>query len=275
MPKNTTISSSTLKSSKTMGKKSTVIEIRNFNLFYNRGKKQALFDINFDIKENGITTFIGPSGCGKSTLLRSINRMNDLVDGVVYQGKISVFGENIFSPKVDVPKLRSEVGMVFQKANPFPVSIYENVIYGPRLQGIKDKKILDQICEDSLKKAALWDEVKDILNSSALGLSGGQQQRLCISRAIAMHPKILLMDEPTAALDPIATLKVEELILELKKEYTIVLVTHSLQQATRVSDMTAFFLNGELVEYNRTKRIFTNPKDKRTEDYISGRYQAN
>lgn len=275
MPKNTTISSSTLKSSKTIGKKSTVIEIRNFNLFYNRGKKQALFDINFDIKENGITTFIGPSGCGKSTLLRSINRMNDLVDGVVYQGKISVFGENIFSPKTDVPKLRSEVGMVFQKANPFPVSIYENVIYGPRLQGIKDKKILDQICEDSLKKAALWDEVKDILNSSALGLSGGQQQRLCISRAIAMHPKILLMDEPTAALDPIATLKVEELILELKKEYTIVLVTHSLQQATRVSDMTAFFLNGELIEYNRTKRIFTNPKDKRTEDYISGRYQAN
>ncbi|AVN60251.1 phosphate ABC transporter ATP-binding protein [Mesoplasma entomophilum] len=254
-----------------LSKRADVIKVTNFNFFY-KGKKQALFDINMDIKENSITTFIGPSGCGKSTLLRSINRMNDLISGSTVEGSIEVFNEEIYKQGTDVSKLRTEVGMVFQKANPFPLSIYENVIYGPKTQGVKSKKILDQICEDSLRKAALWEEVKDKLETPALGLSGGQQQRLCIARAIAMHPKILLMDEPTSALDPIATLKVEELVLELKKEYTIVMVTHSLQQATRISDMTAYFLKGELIEYNTTKKIFISPKDSRTEDYISGRY---
>nr|WP_051350843.1 phosphate ABC transporter ATP-binding protein PstB [[Acholeplasma] multilocale] len=255
-----------------MSKRDDVIKVNNFDFYYNKGKKQALFNINMNIKENSITTFIGPSGCGKSTLLRSINRMNDLVDGAVVDGEISVFDKNVYDPGVDVAKLRTEVGMVFQKANPFPLSVYENVAYGPKSQGVKDTNVLDQIVEDSLKKAALWEEVKDMLSSPALGLSGGQQQRLCIARAIAMHPKILLMDEPTSALDPIATLKVEELVLELKKEYTIVMVTHSLAQATRISDMTAYFLKGELVEYSTTKKLFTNPKDERTEDYISGRY---
>ncbi|AVN62274.1 phosphate ABC transporter ATP-binding protein PstB [Mesoplasma coleopterae] len=254
-----------------LSKRADVIKVTNFNFFY-KGKKQALFDINMDIKENSITTFIGPSGCGKSTLLRSINRMNDLISGSTVEGSIEVFNEEIYKQGTDVSKLRTEVGMVFQKANPFPLSIYENVIYGPKTQGVKSKKVLDQICEDSLRKAALWEEVKDKLETPALGLSGGQQQRLCIARAIAMHPKILLMDEPTSALDPIATLKVEELVLELKKEYTIVMVTHSLQQATRISDMTAYFLKGELIEYNTTKKIFISPKDSRTEDYISGRY---
>lgn len=254
-------------------KRKEIINIKNFNFFYNKGKIHILWNINMKIKENYVTAFIGPSGSGKSTLLRSINRMNDLTPGHLYEGEIDVFDRNIFSPRTDVPELRSEVGMVFQKPNPFPLSIYDNVVYGPRLQGLKDKKVLDQICEDSLKKAALWDEVKDLLEASALGLSGGQQQRLCIARAIAMRPKVLLMDEPTSALDPIATLKIEELILELKKDYTIVLVTHSLQQATHVSDMTAFFLKGHLVEYARTKKLFTNPKDQRTEDFISGRYE--
>ncbi|ALD66730.1 phosphate ABC transporter ATP-binding protein PstB [Spiroplasma cantharicola] len=249
-----------------------VIEIEGFNFYYNSGSKQALFDINMAIKENTVTAFIGPSGCGKSTLLRSINRMNDLVDNIAVDGKIVVHSKDIYEKGMDVVKLRTEVGMVFQKANPFPMSIYDNVAFGPRNQGISDKNILNQIVEDSLKKAALWDDVKDYLKDSALGLSGGQQQRLCIARAIAMRPKILLMDEPTSALDPIATLKVEELILKLKNEYTIVIVTHSMAQATRVSDYTAFFLHGELIEYDRTKKIFTNPKDQKTEDYISGRF---
>nr|WP_051636014.1 phosphate ABC transporter ATP-binding protein PstB [Mesoplasma photuris] len=255
-----------------MSKREDIIRIENLNFYYNKGKKQALFNINMNIKENSITTFIGPSGCGKSTLLRSINRMNDLVDGAVVDGDIFIYDQNVYDNGVDVAKLRTEVGMVFQKANPFPLSIWENVAYGPKTQGVKNVNVLNQIVQDSLTKAALWDEVKDILNSPALGLSGGQQQRLCIARAVAMHPKILLMDEPTSALDPIATLKVEELILELKKEYTIVMVTHSLTQATRISDMTGYFLDGSLIEYGRTKKIFTSPKDPRTEDYISGRY---
>nr|WP_156007522.1 phosphate ABC transporter ATP-binding protein PstB [Spiroplasma tabanidicola] len=249
-----------------------VIEIKNLDFFYNHGEKQALFNINMKIKENTVTAFIGPSGCGKSTLLRTINRMNDLVDGTIIDGEVMVNDFNIYEAGTDVVKLRTQVGMVFQKANPFPMSIYDNVAFGPRNQGVKDKNALNQIVEDALKKAALWDNVKDFLKDSALGLSGGQQQRLCIARAIAMRPKILLMDEPTSALDPIATLKVEELILKLKEEYTIVIVTHSMAQATRVSDYTGFFLQGELVEFDRTKKIFTNPKDKKTEDYISGRF---
>lgn len=255
------------------GRHPEIVRVKNFSFFYNKGKTQILFDINLKIKEKYVTTFIGPSGSGKSTLLRSINRMNDLIPDHLYHGQILVFNKNIFGPTVDVPELRSEVGMVFQTPNPFPMSIYDNVVYGPRLQGLRDKKILDQIAEDSLKRAALWEEVKEMLNSSALGLSGGQQQRLCIARAIAMHPKILLMDEPTSALDPVATLKIEELILELKKDYTIILVSHSMQEVPRVSDMTAFFLNGRLIEYGRTKKIFTNPRNRRTEDFISGRYE--
>ncbi|ATG97527.1 phosphate ABC transporter ATP-binding protein PstB [Mesoplasma lactucae] len=255
-------------------KKDTVVKIKDFNFFYNKGKKQALFDINMDIKENTITTFIGPSGCGKSTLLRAINRMNDLVDGSVSQGEIEVFDKNIYAPGYDVTELRTDVGMVFQKANPFPTSIFENVAYGPKSQGVKDKNVLKQLVQDALEKSALWEEVKDNLNGPALGLSGGQQQRLCIARAIAMHPKILLMDEPTSALDPIATLKVEELVLSLKKDYTIIMVTHSMAQATRISNYTGFFLKGELVEFSKTKKMFTNPKDQRTEDYISGRFSG-
>ncbi|AOG60708.1 phosphate ABC transporter ATP-binding protein [Spiroplasma helicoides] len=252
--------------------KKVVIDIKDVNFYYNQGAKQALSNINLKIVENHVTAFIGPSGCGKSTLLRSINRMNDLVDNASLEGEVIVNGKNIYEPGFDVVRLRTEVGMVFQKANPFPMSIYDNVAFGPRNQGVTDKKALNQIVEDSLKKAALWDDVKNYLKDSALGLSGGQQQRLCIARAIAMRPKILLMDEPTSALDPIATLKVEELILKLKEEYTIVIVTHSMAQATRVSDFTAFFLQGEIVEYDRTKKIFTNPKNKKTEDYISGRF---
>ena len=255
-----------------MKNRENVIEINNLDFFYNGGTKQALYNINMSIKENTVTALIGPSGCGKSTLLRSINRMNDLVDNTSIKGEIVVNGDNIYKYGTDVVKLRTEVGMVFQKANPFPMSIYDNVAFGPRNQGVNDKKALNQLVEDSLKKAALWEDVKDYLKDSALGLSGGQQQRLCIARAIAMRPKILLMDEPTSALDPIATLKVEELILKLKNEYTIVIVTHSMAQATRVSDFTAFFLQGELVEHDRTKKIFTNPKNKKTEDYISGRF---
>lgn len=255
-----------------LSQKPTIIEIKDVNFYYNNGNKHVLKGISLDVKENTCLALIGPSGCGKSTLLRNINRMNDLVEGAGITGEIIFNGENILQDTVDVTKLRGEIGMVFQKANPFPFSIYENVAFGPKNQGVKDKAVLNQIVVDSLKKAALWDEVKDILNDSALGLSGGQQQRLCIARAIAMKPKVLLMDEPTSALDPIATLKVEELILKLRDEYTIVIVTHSMAQAARVSQYTAFLLSGDLVEHNRTKKIFTNPKDRRTEDYISGRF---
>lgn len=245
------------------------LSINDLDLFY--GDNQALKKINMEIKENKVTALIGPSGCGKSTFLRTLNRMNDLIDNVTIKGKIEVDGEDIYESE-DVIKLRTKVGMVFQKPNPFPMSIYDNVAYGPKTHGIKDKKQLDKIVEESLKGAAIWDEVKDRLKSSALGLSGGQQQRICIARAIAMKPEVILMDEPTSALDPISTLKVEELIEELKDNYTIVIVTHNMQQAARVSDDTAFFLNGELVEFNDTKTIFTAPTDKRTEDYITGRF---
>ncbi|QJA10063.1 phosphate ABC transporter ATP-binding protein [Romboutsia sp. CE17] len=247
----------------------TKLKVSNLDLFY--GNNQALKNINMDIKSNKVTALIGPSGCGKSTFLRTLNRMNDLIDGVTIKGKVEVDGEDIYTSE-DVIKLRTKVGMVFQKPNPFPMSIYDNIAYGPRIHGIKDKKVLDKIVEESLKGAAIWDEVKDRLKSSALGLSGGQQQRICIARAIAMKPDVILMDEPTSALDPISTLKVEELIENLKKQYTIIIVTHNMQQAARISDDTGFFLNGELVEFNETKTIFTNPFDKRTEDYITGRF---
>lgn len=245
------------------------LSIKNLDLFY--GDNQALKDINIDIKENKVTALIGPSGCGKSTFLRTLNRMNDLIENVTIKGKIEVDGEDIYQTE-DVIKLRTKVGMVFQKPNPFPMSIYDNIAYGPRIHGIRDKKTLDKIVEESLRGAAIWDEVKDRLKTSALGLSGGQQQRICIARAIAMKPEVILMDEPTSALDPISTSKVEELIEELKKDYTIVIVTHNMQQAARISDDTAFFLNGVLVEYSETKDMFTAPKDKRTEDYITGRF---
>ena len=245
------------------------LSIKNLDLFY--GDNQALKNINIDIKENKVTALIGPSGCGKSTFLRTLNRMNDLIENVRIEGKIEVDGEDIYQTE-DVIRLRTKVGMVFQKPNPFPMSIYDNIAYGPRIHGIRDKKTLDKIVEESLRGAAIWDEVKDRLKSSALGLSGGQQQRICIARAIAMKPEVILMDEPTSALDPISTLKVEELIEELKKNYTIVIVTHNMQQAARISDDTAFFLNGVLVEYSETKDMFTAPKDKRTEDYITGRF---
>ena len=245
------------------------LSIKNLDLFY--GDNQALKDINIDIKENKVTALIGPSGCGKSTFLRTLNRMNDLIENVTIKGKIEVDGEDIYQTE-DVIKLRTKVGMVFQKPNPFPMSIYDNIAYGPRIHCIRDKKILDKIVEESLRGAAIWDEVKDRLKTSALGLSGGQQQRICIARAIAMKPEVILMDEPTSALDPISTSKVEELIEELKKDYTIVIVTHNMQQAARISDDTAFFLNGVLVEYSETKDMFTAPKDKRTEDYITGRF---
>ena len=245
------------------------LSIKNLDLFY--GDNQALKDINIDIKENKVTALIGPSGCGKSTFLRTLNRMNDLIENVTIKGKIEVDGEDIYQTE-DVIKLRTKVGMVFQKPNPFPMSIYDNIAYGPRIHGIRDKKILDKIVKESLRGAAIWDEVKDRLKTSALGLSGGQQQRICIARAIAMKPEVILMDEPTSALDPISTSKVEELIEELKKDYTIVIVTHNMQQAARISDDTAFFLNGVLVEYSETKDMFTAPKDKRTEDYITGRF---
>ena len=245
------------------------LSIKNLDLFY--GDNQALKDINIDIKENKVTALIGPSGCGKSTFLRTLNRMNDLIENVTIKGKIEVDGEDIYQTE-DVIKLRTKVGMVFQKPNPFPMSIYDNIAYGPRIHGIRDKKILDKIVEESLRGAAIWDEVKDRLKTSALGISGGQQQRICIARAIAMKPEVILMDEPTSALDPISTSKVEELIEELKKDYTIVIVTHNMQQAARISDDTAFFLNGVLVEYSETKDMFTAPKDKRTEDYITGRF---
>ncbi|WP_373598935.1 phosphate ABC transporter ATP-binding protein PstB [Paraclostridium bifermentans] len=245
------------------------ISVNDLELYY--GENKALKGIDMDIKENKVTALIGPSGCGKSTFLRTLNRMNDLIEGVKIKGEILVDEEDIYKSD-DVIKLRTKVGMVFQKPNPFPMSIYDNVAYGPRIHGIRDKKALDKIVEESLRGAAIWDEVKDRLNKSALGLSGGQQQRICIARTIAMKPEVILMDEPTSALDPISTSKVEELIEELKDKYTIVIVTHNMQQAARVSDETAFFLNGEVVEFDETKTIFTNPSDKRTEDYITGRF---
>jgi phosphate transport system ATP-binding protein len=247
-----------------------LIEVQDLSLYY--GANKALKNISLNIGEKVVTAFIGPSGCGKSTLLRCLNRMNDLIDNVRIEGQIRIAGQDINSRDVDVIELRKRVGMVFQKSNPFPKSIYENVAYGLRLQGIKSKSELDGIVEKSLRQAALWDEVKDRLQTSGLGLSGGQQQRLCIARAIAIQPEIILMDEPASALDPIATSRIEDLILELKKDFTIVIVTHNMQQAARVSDYTAFFYIGELIEFGSTNNIFTNPKQKRTEDYVTGRF---
>ena len=247
-----------------------ILEVKDMNLWYSNF--QALKNINMEIPENQITAFIGPSGCGKSTFLKSLNRMNDLVDGVKITGSITYENQNILDANIDVNQLRREIGMVFQKPNPFPMSIYDNIAYGPRTHGIKNKLQLDEIVEESLKLAAIWDEVKDRLKKSALGLSGGQQQRLCIARALAVKPKILLMDEPTSALDPISTSKIEDLISELKAKLTIVIVTHNMQQAVRVSDKTAFFLLGELIEYADTEKMFSFPEDKRTEDYITGRF---
>ena len=249
---------------------STIISVQNLNLWY--GSNQALYDVSMELPENQITAFIGPSGCGKSTFLKTLNRMNDLVDGVRIQGKIFYDGQDIYAPQVDTTWLRKEIGMVFQKPNPFPMSIYDNIAYGPRLQGIRAKVKLDEIVETSLRGAAIWDEVKDRLNKSALGLSGGQQQRLCIARPLAVEPKVLLMDEPTSALDPISTSKIEELASELKKNYTIIMVTHNMQQAARISDKTAFFLLGKMIEFDSTEQLFSMPKDKRTEDYITGRF---
>ena len=247
-----------------------LIEIENISLFY--GASKALKNISLKLDEKVVTAFIGPSGCGKSTLLRCLNRMNDLIDNVRIEGAIKIGGHDIYSPDVDVIELRKRVGMVFQKSNPFPKSIYENVAYGLRLHGVKNRGELDAAVEKSLRQSALWDEVKDRLHSSALGLSGGQQQRLCIARAIAIRPEIILMDEPASALDPIATTRVEELILELKKDFTIVIVTHNMQQAARISDQTAFFYIGELIEFDATGKIFTNPAQKQTEDYVTGRF---
>lgn len=246
------------------------IEVKDWNLYY--GTKQALNGITMKLPENRVTAFIGPSGCGKSTLLRCFNRMNDLIDIVNVDGQMLIHGEDMYAKTMDVSALRRRVGMVFQKPNPFPKSIYENVCYGLRLQGIKDKQVLDETVEWALRGANLWDEVKDRLNDNALGMSGGQQQRLCIARAIAVKPEVLLLDEPTSALDPISTLAVEELIFELKKDFTILIVTHNMQQAARVSDYTAFMYMGDLVEYTDTDTLFTNPSLKQTEDYISGRY---
>ncbi len=248
----------------------TKIITQKLNLYY--GQNHALRDVSMQIKEKAITAFIGPSGCGKSTFLKTLNRMNDLVEGVRIEGTVYIDGEDIYSPKVDTTLLRKKVGMVFQQPNPFPMSIYDNVAYGPRIHGIKSKAKLDQIVEESLVGAAIFDEVKDRLKKSALGLSGGQQQRLCIARALAVEPEILLMDEPTSALDPISTLKIEDLMIELKSKYTVVVVTHNMQQAARVSDYTAFFLVGEVVEFDATNNIFTRPREKRTEDYITGRF---
>jgi phosphate transport system ATP-binding protein len=246
------------------------IHTENMSLHY--GTKLALKDISIDIPEKKVTAFIGPSGCGKSTFLRSLNRMNDLIDGVKIDGKIFIDNINIYDKNIDVVTLRKKVGMVFQKSNPFAKSIYENIAYGPRINGINNKKELDEIVETALKNAAIWEEVKDRLGDSALGLSGGQQQRLCIARTLAVNPEIVLMDEPASALDPISTSKIEELIVQLKEQYTIVIVTHNMQQAARISDNTAFFYLGELIEYDKTKKIFTNPTKKQTEDYITGRF---
>lgn len=247
-----------------------IITVKDLCLWY--GNTQALKNIEIGIKENAITALIGPSGCGKSTFLKTLNRMNDLVSDVKITGKVEYDGKDIFAPGVDVNELRRDIGMVFQKPNPFPMSVYDNIAYGPRIHGIKNKAKLDEIVEESLKDAAIWDELKDRLKKSALGLSGGQQQRLCIARALAVSPRVLLMDEPTSALDPISTSKIEDLAMELKKKYTIVIVTHNMQQAARISDQTAFFLLGNLIEYNDTEKLFANPNDKRTEDYITGRF---
>lgn len=247
-----------------------IISVKNLDLYY--GDHKALNGISMDIERNSITAFIGPSGCGKSTFLRTLNRMNELIPNVKIDGEVIYDGKNIYDKNVDIYNLRKEVGMVFQKPNPFPMSIYDNVAYGPRTHGIHNKEKLDQIVVESLKKAAIYDEVKDNLKKSALSLSGGQQQRLCIARALAVKPKVLLMDEPTSALDPISTGKIEELALELKKDYTIVIVTHNMQQALRISDKTAFFLLGDLIEYDDTQKIFSMPKNKKTEDYITGRF---
>ena len=248
-----------------------VFEVRNFNLWYLNGKKQALFDINIDIKKNKVTALIGPSGCGKSTFLRNLNRMNDLIDGLITDGDIYYDGVNIKSKNISALEVRSRIGMVFQKATPFDMSIYDNVAFGPRSHGIKDKETLDKIVKSALKDAALWDEVEDDLDKKGTDLSGGQQQRLCIARTIAMSPEVILMDEPTSALDPIATAKIEELILKLKDKYSIIIVTHSMAQAQRVSDDTAFFYKGKLLEFASTKKLFTNPKESKTKDYISGK----
>ena len=247
-----------------------ILEAKSLNLWY--GQNHALHDVSVAIPERQITAFIGPSGCGKSTFLRTLNRMNDLIPSVKIQGQVDFHGKNIYDAGVDPTLLRKRIGMVFQKANPFPMSIYDNVAYGPRTHGVRSHAKLDDIVERSLRSAAIWDEVKDRLNKSALGMSGGQQQRLCIARALAVQPEVLLMDEPTSALDPISTSKVEDLVMSLKNDYTIIIVTHNMQQATRVSDRTAFFLLGEVVEYAETEKLFSNPQDKRTEDYISGRF---
>ena len=247
-----------------------ILSAHDLNLWY--GAHQALHNISIDIPEKSITALIGPSGCGKSTFLKTLNRMNDLVGGVKITGEVTYEGENIYDPSVDVNELRKSIGMVFQKPNPFPMSIYNNIAYGPRTHGIRNKAKLDDIVEKSLRGAAIWDEVKDRLKKNALGLSGGQQQRLCIARALAVEPKVLLMDEPTSALDPISTSKIEDLATQLREQYTIVIVTHNMQQAVRISDTTAFFLLGELVEYGQTEKMFSQPQDKRTEDYITGRF---
>ena len=249
---------------------SDIFTVRDLNLWY--GPTQALHHVDMDIPEQSITALIGPSGCGKSTFLKTLDRMNDLVPGVRIEGTVEYDGKNIFAPDVDVNELRRQVGMVFQKPNPFPMSIYDNVAYGPRTHGVRNRAKLDEIVEQSLRSAAIWDEVKDRLRKNALGLSGGQQQRLCIARALAVEPRVLLMDEPTSALDPISTSKIEDLAMELKKRYTIVIVTHNMQQALRISDRTAFFLLGELIEYDDTERMFSTPTQKKTEDYITGRF---
>lgn len=248
----------------------TKICVRDLNLYY--GSNHALKNINMDIPAGAVTAFIGPSGCGKSTFLKTLNRMNDLVEGVRISGQVLLDGEQIYGPNVDTTALRRRVGMVFQQPNPFPMSIYDNVAYGPRVHGIRSKARLDEIVEESLRGAAIWEEVKDRLKKSALGLSGGQQQRLCIARALAVEPEVLLMDEPTSALDPISTAKIEDLMEYLKKKYTVVVVTHNMQQATRVSDYTAFFLLGDLIEFGKTQQVFSYPREKRTEDYITGRF---
>ena len=248
----------------------TTLTLSDVNFFY--GDAQALFKVNIEVPRNRVTAFIGPSGCGKSTLLRCLNRLNDLIEGARIEGKILLDGMDIYGPQVDATDLRRRVGMVFQKSNPFPKPIYDNVAYGPRLQGMRNRAALDAIVEESLKDAGLWEEVKDRLHANALGLSGGQQQRLCIARALAVKPEVLLMDEPCSALDPIATAKIEELFFTLKKDLTIVIVTHNMQQAARVSDHTGFFLMGELVEFSDTKTVFTTPRDRRTEDYVTGRF---
>lgn len=250
--------------------KNAVFSVKDLNLWY--GEDLALKNVHLDLKENEITAIIGPSGCGKSTFIKTLNRMVELIPSVRIGGEISYRGKNILSHSFKVEELRTRVGMVFQKPNPFPKSIYENIAYGPKIHGIRNKKILDEIVEKSLRGAAIWDEVKDRLNENAYGLSGGQQQRLCIARCLAIEPDVILMDEPTSALDPISTLKVEELVQELKKDFSIIIVTHNMQQAARISDKTAFFLSGEVIEFDQTDRIFSNPADKRTEDYITGRF---